>query len=201
MSPRYATPALVAAVAILAACGGDDVATLSGYQLEPAPDVASIVLPDASQDGLDFEMRAEDGHLLLVYFGYMSCPDVCPTSLNEVRKALGRLGDDAERVDLAMVTVDPARDTGENLTLYVQGFVEGAHALRTDDPEVLDEAAVAFGASYSVEENDEGEIEVGHSASIYAVDPDGTVVLTWPYGLEADAIATDLRILLGDLDT
>lgn len=187
-------------VLLVAGCGADTPATLSGYELSPAPVVADLALPDASRDGAPFTMQADDGHLLLVYFGYLSCPDVCPTSLNEVRKAMNTLGDDARRVDLAMVTVDPGRDTGENLTLYVQGFVDGSHALRTDDPDQLLATAAAFGASYRVAENAEGEVEVSHSASIYAVDDTGTIVLTWPYGLESDAIAADISILLERLD-
>ena len=74
----------------------------------------------------------------------------------------------------------------------------GAHALRTDD----DDARCSrwprrFGASYSVTTNDAGDVEVSHSGNLYVVDAAGTVVLQWPFGLPADAIATDLEILFG----
>ena len=75
-----------------------------------------------------------------------------------------------------------------------------AHALRTDDADLLASVAAGFGASYSVETNDAGEIEVGHSASIYVVDDSGSVVLTWPFGLPDDAMSTDLSILLDQME-
>lgn len=191
--------ALVAFGALfVAACGSDssvDERVLSGYQLTPAPSVAALSLPDASAGDTDFTFVAPTDHFLLVYFGYTSCPDVCPTSLSDVRHALAALGDRAASVDLAMVTIDPDRDDGRLLTDYVRSFVPTAHALRTDDRDALAAVADGFGASYSVETNDEGEIEVGHSASIYVVDDTGSVVLVWPFGLPDEAMTTDLSIL------
>ncbi len=181
---------------LLAACGDDSAPrTLSGFELEPAPSVAALSLPDASSGGADFPFVADDGGLLIVFFGYTSCPDVCPTTLSEVKKAFKQLGDDAARVDVAMITVDPDRDTEEVISGYVQGFIASGHGLRTDDPEALRATAAAFGASYSVETLPEGTVEVSHSGAMYVVDDTGTVVLTWPFGIPAEGIATDLEIL------
>lgn len=189
----------VAALALpLVACGEDKQAkVLSGYQLTPAPVVGTMTLPDASNDGEPFPFVADEGDYLIVYFGYTSCPDVCPTTLSEVKKALKQIGDDAEQVDVAMITIDPTRDTGELLTNYVQTFVPDSHALRTEDDTELQAVAKGFGASYTVTENEAGEIEVSHSGNLYVVDDQGDVVLQWPFGLEAPAIATDLEILFG----
>ena len=192
--------ALVAIGALLlAACGGDEAAapkTLSGYELTPPPSVAALSLPDASNGGTDFPFVAGDGRLLIVYFGYTFCPDVCPTTLAEVRKAFRDMDPDVvASVDVAMITIDPDRDTDEVITGYTQSFIPGAHALRTTDPETLAATAAAFGASFSVETSDTGEIEVGHSAAMYVVDDAGKVVLTWPFGIPAEGIATDLEIL------
>jgi len=195
---------LVAGLA-LAACGDDansstdstaPAAVLSGYEVDPPLVVAGVSLPEASADGAEFEFVAEQGHLLIAYFGYTSCPDVCPTTLYEVKKALAQLGDDASNVDLAMATVDPDHDTAEVITGYVQSFVPTAHALRSEDIPVLEEAAAAFGASFSVVTNAEGEVDVSHSPNLYLVDDTGTVVLTWLFGVPADAMATDLAIML-----
>ena len=72
-----------------------------------------------------------------MYFGYTNCPDVCPTTMADLGAALDRLDDeDAARVDVAMVTVDPERDTAV-LADYVQSFVADAHAMATDDPAAL----------------------------------------------------------------
>ncbi len=120
---------------------------------------------------------------------------MCPTTLAEVKKAFKQLGDAADKVDVAMATIDPNRDTGEIITGYVQSFIPGAHALRSEDPAQLESVAAAFGASYSVTTAADGQIDVSHSAGMYVVDPSGTVVLTWPFGIPADGIATDLEIL------
>ncbi|MBI4935791.1 MAG: SCO family protein [Actinobacteria bacterium] len=190
--------ALAMASLLLAACGENKEAkVVSGYQLDPPPQVGALSLPDASAENADVAFTAADGEFLVVYFGYTQCPDVCPTTLNEVKKALKAIGDDAEKVDVGMITIDPDRDDGELLTNYVQSFVPGAHAWRTDDDALLEQVATTFGASYSVTTNAEGAIEVSHSGNLYVVDPAGTVVLQWPFGLQADAIATDLEILLG----
>ncbi len=190
--------ALALASLLLAACGDDKAAkVLSGYQLDPPPAVGALSLPDASAGDADFTFTAGEGKYLVVYFGYTQCPDVCPTTLNEVKKALKAIGDGAQKVDVGMITIDPSRDDGDLLTHYVQSFVPGAHALRTEDDTLLQQVAKAFGASYSVTTNAEGVIDVSHSGNLYVVDPAGTVVLQWPFGLPADAIATDLEILLG----
>lgn len=189
--------ALTAALLLVTACGDDDATpkALSGYELLPAPSVAAIAVPDASDADASFPMMADEGQLLVVYFGYTSCPDVCPTTLAEVKKAFTQLGDTAERVDVAMITIDPDRDTDEILTGYVQSFLPGAHALRTTDAELLQTAGDAFGASFSVNTTADGTVEVSHSAAMYVVDSTGSVVLTWPFGIPAVGIADDLDIL------
>jgi len=194
-SRRTAVAALVGLL-LLSACGSDAPRTLSGYELSPAPSVADRSLPDASSGNADFAFKASAGKVLIVYFGYMSCPDICPTTLAEVKQALNKLGGKADRVELAMITVDPGRDTGDGLTQYVHGFIPNAHALRTDDADALESAAKAFGASFSVTKKADGTIEVSHSAAMYVVDSTGTVILTWPFGIKAAALADDLRILL-----
>lgn len=178
-----------------ASCGEDKASgVLAGYHVEPSPMVGTLSLPDAASAD-DFAFVAADGHYLVVYFGYTSCPDVCPTTLNEVRKALKTIGDDASRVDVAMVTIDPDRDTGELLDDYVKSFVDDGHALRTDDADLLRDVADGFGASYSVTKDTSGEVEVSHSGNLYVVDDTGALVLQWPYGLPAKAISNDLAIL------
>lgn len=182
-------------VGVLGSCGEDKSSgVLAGYHVEPSPMVGTLSLPDAAS-GEDFGFVAADGHYLVVYFGYTSCPDVCPTTLNEVRKALKTIGDDASSVDVAMVTIDPDRDTGELLDNYLKSFVDDGHTLRTDDADLLREVADGFGASYSVTKNSAGEIEVSHSGNLYVVDDTGALVLQWPYGLPAKAISNDLSIL------
>jgi protein SCO1/2 len=183
---------------LVVSCGSDggQTRTLSGYQLTPAPSVGALNLPDAAAGGESFAFRAADDNLLIVYFGYTSCPDVCPTTLTEVKKALDGLGARAGDVDVAMVTIDPNRDSDAIITHYVQTFIPSAHALRTEDLDVLQTTATAFGASFSVSTNADGLVEVSHSGAMFVVDSAGTIVLAWPFGIHAEAIATDLDLLL-----
>lgn len=189
----------VAAALVGAACSSaPEEAQLAGYRIAPEPEVGEVSLTDVTT-GDDFAFRARDGELLLVYFGFTHCPDVCPTTLADVRIALDDLGEAAERVRLAMVTVDPARDTADLLIGYVQSFVEGAHALRTDVDAELREVASAFGVFYVVETDDEGEIEVGHTATLFGVDAEGRVIVSWLFGTTPDDLASDMGLLLAEL--
>ena len=182
-------------VVALAACSTEP-AQLSGFVRDPLPDVSAASLPDASNGGIDFAMRAPTDELLLLYFGYTSCPDVCPTTLADLRAALRELGDDSEKVNVAMVTIDPERDTDEVITGYVQSFIPGAHGLRTAVADDLRAAADVFGADYGVSVDDEGKYEVFHTANLYAIDDQGLLQVTWPFGTESENIAADLELLL-----
>jgi len=165
----------IAMVLTVAACGGDD-RELVGFQREPAPVVAEFELPDLSNDGEPFPLRAEPGELLVVYFGYTSCPDFCPTTLSDTRLARRQL-DDPSQVAVAMVAID-------------------GHALGTDDPGLLARVAAPFGAQYEVTTDDDGEIDVAHTTQLYAVNDAGEIVLTWQFGVSQGDLAADMRQLL-----
>ena len=184
---------LVVLAVVVAACG--EPRELAGFVRSPAPSVAAASLPDVAFGGrLDF-VAPEDG-LLVVYFGYTSCPDVCPTTLADLRTALEDLGGDADRIKVAMATVDPDRDTPEVLTGYLQSFISDAHPLRTESPDELARAAEALGVVYDVSTTDEGDIEVIHSGNLYAIDERGDLLVTWPFGVDVDDIRLDLQALL-----
>lgn len=193
----FVLPVLLAFAAVLGACAGEP-EPFAGYTRTPTPSVADVSLPAVDPDHAgDYEFVADEGDVLLVYFGYTSCPDVCPTTLADVRTALGNLDADvAERADLVMVTIDPEVDTPEVVTGYVQSFVPGSVAVQTLDDTLLRSAAQAFGADYGKEANAEGELEVYHTASLYAVDDQGDLVLVWSFGTPASDIASDLERLL-----
>lgn len=202
-APR-ALRVLAAAVASLAAlalssCSPDESEagpdTYSGYVADPPVDVSEVVL--TTTDGDNFDMAAEPGGINLVYFGYTYCPDVCPTTMSAVRTALEELpGEEADGVQVAMVTIDPDRDTPEVIDGYVTNFVDDGIALRTEDRELLRSAADAFGADYEVTMNDDGEVEVSHTGDLYAVDDTGTLVMQWPFGTDRESISRDLRSLI-----
>jgi protein SCO1/2 len=188
---------MAAVTTVVAACGGSGDRELAGYTRDPARRVDTAALPDVSRGSEAFEFRAAAGGVLVVYFGFTNCPDVCPTTMSDLGRALDDLGDDAERVAVAMVTVDPERDT-DVLAEYVQSYVPGAHAIATDDVTLLRDVAEAFGASFDVSRSPDGEVEVTHSSYLFAVDDTGTLALTWPFGTSVDDLAADLRQLLDD---
>lgn len=215
---------LLALVLVAASCGGDDGGsasddasdssaagsgseadtgdsdTYSGYVVDPPVEVDTVSLPIADGSG-DFTMVAPPGGLEVVYFGYTFCPDVCPTTMADLRKALAELPtEEAERIGVAMVTIDPARDTAEVLDGYVSNFVDDGVSLRTDDDAALRAATDAFGANYDVTTNEDGDVEVAHTAELYAVDDTGTVVMQWPFGTSYESLARDLRSLLRETE-
>jgi protein SCO1/2 len=207
---RMVALAMVAAALVVVGCGdgGDDEPAspdtteessgLSGYTREPTPSVADVQLPLVDGAG-DLPAAAAPGGLRVVYFGYTSCPDVCPTTMSDLKRALAQLpAEDAERVEVVMVTIDPDRDVDEKLGAYVGTFLEDGQASRITDPAALQAAADAFGASYAVKTAEDGEIEVSHSADLYVVDDNGDIVLQWPFGTTYEDIADDLSALLAD---
>lgn len=149
MHRLLAVPAF-AAVLSLAGCGPPArEGKLAGHVPAKAVNVATVELPDVGPEaaGRRFAMRADPGRLLYVYFGFVSCPDVCPATLSDLRKALRALGPDAKRIAVAFVTVDPARDSAGALVPYVRSFVSDGHALRPADQASLGRAEAAFGAT------------------------------------------------------
>lgn len=187
----------------LAACGGDDAdESLTGYKVEPVPNVAGFTVANASNGGEPFALRAEPGRLLIIFLGFTNCPDACPTALAEAHQVMNRLGDDAAAVDVAMLTVDPVRDTPKVLADYVEGFGDRGLALRTDDPANLQRIADAFGATFEAAHDHEGNTtQVGHTDQTYLVDQNGDVIVTWTAAMTADDLEHDLRILIDDLPT
>ncbi len=197
---RRRIAAAFAAVALLGAACSSEPEPFAGFVRTPTPSVAEVSLPAVDPDHAgEFSFVADDGGLLVVYFGYTSCPDVCPTTLADLSAALNRMEVDTSGVDVAMVTIDPAVDTDEVVTAYVQSFVPGSVAVRTDDDTALRAAATAFGADYGTFENDEGEVEVFHTGLLYLIDDRGDLLLSWPFGTTADAMASDLtRVIEGE---
>lgn len=197
-----------AAATGVAGCGGDDrtpprggsAGTLNGVTRDPPLRVGSVALPDAApgRGGSEMAMKAGSGGLLLVYFGYTMCPDICPTTMADLKGALRRLpAGERRRVAVAMVTVDPRRDTAAVLNGYLSHFFTRWHTLRTTDPAALRRAERAFRASHAIGRPDaDGNYDVSHTAQVYAVDQDGTVRVEWPFGTASDLVAADLRAVL-----
>jgi protein SCO1/2 len=199
---------LVASIGVLgAACsstGSSSQAVLRGLVRDEPLLVGDVVVTEVDRDGTQqpLTLRAAPKELLVVYFGFTSCPDVCPTTLADLRAARQRLGDDrAARVDLAMITVDPERDLPPVLVGYLGGFAPRFHAVRPADRGELTRAQDAFLAASSISVGDDGRVEVAHSTATYVVDAAGVVVVEWPFAAGIETMAHDLKVLFDRMDT
>jgi protein SCO1/2 len=137
-----------------------------------------------------------DGHYLLVYFGYTSCPDVCPTALATLSRTLDLLGPQGQGVLPLFVTVDPARDTVAVMRSYVGHFDRRLIGL-TGSPGAVAAARRAFDVVARQGRPDaNGNYALDHSLLIYFAGPDGNVLRTFHASQSAASIAGDMRKLL-----
>ena len=155
-----------------------------------------FALPDAS--GQQRTLADFKGKVVVVFFGYTQCPDVCPTTMAELAEVKRALGADGAKVQGVFVTIDPERDTPELLKAYVANFGPDFVALR-GSPEQLKALAKDFKVFYAkVPGKAEGSYTMDHTAGSYIFDAQGRVRLFTRYGTGAKALADDLRLLLSD---
>lgn len=136
------------------------------------------------------------GSVVVVFFGFTQCPDVCPTTLATMKAVKQQLGEGGKRVQVLFVSVDPERDTQELLAQYVTAFDPAFVGLR-GDAEATARVAKDFKVFYQkVPGTTPGSYTVDHSAGSYVYDPAGRLRLYVRHGQPADAIAHDLKLLL-----
>ena len=199
-SPRFALIAVVMAGLLIVAASG-----LFVYGLRQNPKGAAATLLGGSiggpfhlidQNGKPFGDADLKGKWHLVFFGYTHCPDVCPTTLNEISLALEKLGKpERDDVGVVFISVDPERDTPAVLKSYVQSFDAPITALSGSDAAVA-EAAKAYHVYYAKHPRDDGGYDMDHSAVVYVMDPKGRFTATFTPDATATAIAARLHKLL-----
>lgn len=186
--------ALVALGAVLAL-------TLTGeYQFEgalidPAQPAPSLDLID--NHGQKFNLEDYHGEVVLVFFGYTSCPDVCPTTLSDMKQVEADLGELASDVQVVFVTVDPERDTVEKLDGYVTLFDPGFIGL-TGPTDALEKAWSGYGVFREIDNESDTAAGylVSHSSRLYLINPEGDLALTYNFGTLPEDIAKDIKYLL-----
>jgi protein SCO1 len=211
---------LVLAATVCVAAGAlGAVGVAAGAVRSAAPGVAGVVPaaadaaaspgdapPSAPQISGHFALQTLDGRevtddtyrgkWLLVYFGYTSCPDICPTVLLRVGQALESLGSLSDRVQPIFITVDPARDTTERLSKYMAAFNSHIVGLR-GSPDQTRQAARQFHVYYSTRSlGNGGDYTVDHSSFLYVVTPAGHFEKLLADSLAADKLAAELRALV-----
>ena len=187
---------------------------LPGIVRDPSPTVEGLVFEDHWQDGdAIVDLVPPPGDVTVAYFGYLSCPDMCPLTMGDLRRARQILGEElAARTQVAFVTLDPERDGPEELRTYLSLFFEDrVLALTAPDGDALDAAADRLGVRYELEApsagsavDAEGEpgnpggpdspdspdsYEVAHSAITYVIDDTGTVVRELAFGTTPEEYA------------
>ena len=197
---------------VLSACSSGGVSSSSttsepvaprGYRPTPTRVTGTVSLPDFAADpaGVDVPFRAAPGALLVVYFGYLTCPDICPVTMVDIAAGVESLDPDlSRRIEVAFVTVDIERDTGARITEYMTHFFPDTliRSLRADDAFQLQRVTSKFGAQWVVDPHESGATDYGvaHSGSTYVVDDQGQVVWEWPFGTTGPEVAATLPQLM-----
>jgi protein SCO1/2 len=184
---------VAATVGLLAACG-ESKPQFSSIDLTGADYAKDFQLPD--QDGKIRSLKDFQGKLVVLFFGYTQCPDVCPTTMTELAQVKKELGADGDKLQVLFVTVDPQRDTPQVLKGYMANFDPSFIALR-GSPEQLAAMAKDFKVFYKkTEGKTPTSYSMDHSAASYVYDTKGQLRLYTRYGSGATALVSDLKLLL-----
>ena len=196
---RLAILAVAGAVpALLAGCepgaGSASKQVFRGVDITGADYARTLSLPD--QTGVVRNLSDFKGKVVVVFFGYTQCPDVCPSTMAELAQIKKAMVPDGERVQGIFVSVDPERDTPEILKGYMSSFDSSFVALRGSVDQTK-AAAKEFKVFYGkVPGKTEGSYTVDHTAGSFVFDPAGKVRLFVRYGSGAEALTADLKALL-----
>jgi protein SCO1/2 len=193
--------AIVAGCAVLALCGLGALILRTAHLWPPSIGRSAMTIGGpftlVEGDGTAVTDRTFHGRWLLVYFGYTYCPDICPTTLNELAETLAQLGPLAGRVTPLFITVDPARDTPTVVGKYVKSFDPRIVGL-TGTPEQIAAVAREYRVYYKKEPTGKGADDylMDHSSIIYVMAPDGRYVTLFTGQQKPDQMASRLRELL-----
>jgi protein SCO1/2 len=175
-------------------CAAAETPFVTGALDPPAPAPDFTLRSDA---GKPFHLHDWRGAVVLLYFGYTSCPDVCPTTLADLAEVKKQLGPAAQRMHVALVTVDPERDTAPRLRTYLAAFDPTFVGL-TGARQILAAVWKAYGVyvqSHRVPGSTDG-YGVDHSATTFVIDPQGQLRLAISFGTPVADIRHDLQLLL-----
>ena len=198
-SRRRAVKTLVSLVALSAASGfligcSPDKPQFKSIDLTGADYAQGFSLTD--HNGQLRTLKDFAGKVVVVFFGFTQCPDVCPTSMAELAQVKQQLGPDGDKLQGIFITVDPERDTADMLKAYMGNFDPTFLALRPT-LEQLPQVAKDFKIYYKkVEGKTPGSYTMDHSAGSYVFDEKGRIRLYNRYGSGADALASDIRLLI-----
>ena len=185
----------ISAAAVLTACSQDSLA-FRGVNLTGADYARDFSLTD--HNGQLRSIKDFQGKVVVVFFGFTQCPDVCPTSMQELAEVKQALGADGERLQGIFISVDPERDTLDMLKAYMENFDPSFLALRPT-PEQLPALTKDFKIYYKkVDGSTPTSYTMDHAAGSYVYDPQGRLRVYHRYGSGVEALTADVRLLLGE---
>lgn len=168
--------------------------TFRGSVIDPAVEAPDFTL--TSNQGDEYHLKSRNGQIVLIFFGYTYCPDVCPTTLYEMKEIKGRLGDKAEKVDFVFITVDPERDTQDQLSKYLESFDNSFFGL-TGEEEELETVWKNYGVYREVQpQPNTSRYLVDHTSRLYLINSNNELFMTYLYETPLDDIVSDLNYLL-----
>ena len=173
----------------------------------PKPEFKNIDITGSTAFGKNFSLLDPDGKVrtladfkgkvVVMFFGYTQCPDICPTTLTEMQQVMTLLGPQADKVQVLFVTVDPERDSASILKQYVPAFDSRFLGLRPADEAALEKVTKDFKIYYKkVPGTSPGSYTMDHTAGSYAFDPEGHLRLYIKHAQGAETLAQDLKELL-----
>ncbi len=173
----------------------------------PKASFTNVDITGSTAFGKDFSLLDPDGKtrtledfkgkVVVMFFGYTQCPDVCPTTLTEMEQAMNLLGPQSNQVQVLFVTVDPQRDTAEILKQYVPAFDPRFLGLRPADDAALEKVTKDFKIYYKkVPGSSPGSYTIDHTAGSYAFDRNGQLRLFIKHAQGPQTLAQDLKELL-----
>jgi protein SCO1/2 len=195
---RLLRTAIATTVLIAASCGaaaGDG--RFEGLEVDPI-DMPPLTLTDTSGAPYDLS-RDSEGSVKLVYFGYTSCPDICPIHLSQLSAVLDRAGTPSN-VEVVFVTTDPSRDTPQRIREYLDAYSHSFVGLTGSEEELI-AAQQAFGAIVAVRKSDAENYTMGHDGRVFAFTPEGIGYTQYPHPTRQSSWLHDLPILAGSVGT
>ena len=162
---------------------------------------STIAMPDdvtlVDQKGRPFTAAALKGKPTAVFFGFTYCPEICPTTLMDIGRWMEALGPGADKLNVVFVSVDPERDTPEQLALYLSSFDPRIRGV-TGTPEQVAAMAKGFRVYYRKVPTEGGDYTMDHSTAVYLMDAEGRFVEPVGYQEPLDRVLAKLRRLVGD---
>ena len=187
--------ACLASVLLLSACGSSY--EFKGTPFDPADDASEIV--GIMGDNEEFVLTSLQDQVVVVFFGYTFCPDICPLTLAEMNNAYQALGDAADDLAVVFISIDPERDSPEQLKAYVNAFNENFYGVHISD-QVLEQAKTDYSVFAEKEfpsgEEDSKNYLMAHTGWVYVIDRAGKLRVLHRHDVSSEEIGADLAHLL-----